>query len=1033
MRVDVYTHQDAYVGTIGPDELLALTHTDELNGEDSVSITTSFPLKQGYRLVWADRLGKAHEHICQDPKGLHAQGRTVYTDTALNSVYELTYDYIEDKRPYSYSFLKALQVALENTRWECGTVDQSGTVSSGLTFYHTSARAALNDILECGGELETVIEVGGEGVTSRKVGIRQHRGESSTHRRFTYTKDLVSIGRTEHYGAITACYGYGKGVETDSGGYGRKLTFGDINDGKNYVEDASAVKAWGRPDGKGGFAHVFGEYEDSDCEDAAVLLSETRAYLDEHKEPGMTYEADVVDLVQFGRSWEGVGVGDDVQIVDTEFSPALRCQGRVTKLVTDLLGGTQTVTLGNVTETMADMWSAQQQKVSSLSKRSSNWDVAANTPAAYLQQVVDGLNAQFNAQGNSYCYTSFEQGTIWASVPLDENGLPTKTGGSAIQICSQGFRIASGTKADGSWDWRTFGTGNGFTADLITTGSLLASLITAGIIQDKTGNNYWNLDTGELRMTGYAKDSETISSVDVEYAQNQSAVTAPTSGWQTAAPAYKSGYYIWSRTKTVYADPDTQPSYSTPVMISGRDGADGKTPTATVVKSGTVSTITITNADGTVTKATVNDGTNGTKGANGYVHVKYSDDGGKTFTGNSGEDPGKYIGVYTDNTEADSTSVSTYTWSLVKGADGDDGIGVTAIVEQYYLSTSKTAQSGGSWSETQPAYVSGRYYWTRSKVTWTDGNVTYTDPVLAQGVNNANEEAKKANDAVDALSTQESIYNLLTNGGKTQGLYLKDKNLYINASYIGAGVYQIQDADGNVIVKMGNDVENGMQVLDPYSGTMAALSWASFRPYTWIDYSSLSSVSINDKATLPSDTGAGGSKIIEQEFSSPTGAPTLYAGPTGRVLMKVFGSASVSYDYNLKNSGTADVTRKITYSGYTQATIGVKPVGTSEAGATSTHQNDYFYNAIEPLVIAAGASVRKKNQAGHPGVIAEYCFGYVDASGKGISYKPGELLYVYAMSLFLSTGATIDSSTNLTGTIFAAGSAQVRGVLCIPV
>ena len=699
MRVDVYTHQGAYVGTIGPSELLALAHTDELNGEDSISITTSFPLKQGYRLVWADRLGKAHEHICQDPKGLHAQSRTVYTDTALNSVYELTYDYIEDKRPYSYSFLKALQVALESTRWECGTVDRSGTVSSGLTFYHTSVRAALNDILECGGELETVIEVDGEGVTSRKVGIRQHRGESATHRRFTYTKDLVSVGRTEHYGAITACYGYGKGVETDSGGHGRKLTFGDINDGKNYVEDAAALKTWGRPDGKGGFAHVFGEYEASDCEDAAALLSETRAYLDKHKEPGMTYEADVIDLVQFGRSWEGVAVGDDVQIVDIEFSPELRCQGRVTKLVTDLLSGAMTVTLGNVTETMADMWAVQQRRVSSLSKRSSNWDVAANTPAAYLQQVIDGLNEQFNTQGMSYCFTSFEQGTIWASVPLDDNGLPTKTGGSAIQVCSQGFRIASGTKADGSWDWRTFGTGKGFTADLITTGSLLASLITTGIIQDKTGNNYWNLDTGELRMTGYAKDSETISSVDVEYAQNQSATTAPTSGWQTTAPAYKSGYYIWSRTKTVNADGGA--SYSMAVMISGRDGADGG-----------------------------------------------------------------------------------------KGDTGATGIGVSAIVEQYYLSTSKTAQSGGSWSEAQPAYVSGRYYWTRSKVTWTDGKVTYTTPVLAQGVNNANESAQKANDAVTTLDEaldQEEVLNRLTNGSKEQGIYLEDGKLYINGTYIKSG------------------------------------------------------------------------------------------------------------------------------------------------------------------------------------------------------------------------------------------------------
>ena len=505
VRIDVYTHQDDYVATIGADALLALSHTDELNGEDSLAITTTFPLKQGYRLVWADHLGKVHEHVCQDPQGLHAGGATVYTDTALNSICELYGDYIEDKRPYSYGFLKALNVALEPTRWTTGTVDQPGAVASGLTFYHTSAREALQAILECGGELETEIEVSGSEVSARKMGIRQHRGESSTHRRFTYTKDLTSIGRTEHFSAITACYGYGKGVETDSGGYGRKLTFGDINDGKNYVEDAAALKSYGRPDGNGGFAHVFGKYENSDCEDASQLLSETKAYLAEHNEPGVTYEANVIDLVQFGRDWEGVGVGDDVQIVDTEYSPELRCSGRVTKLVTDLLGGAMTVTLGNVTETMADMWGRQQQAVSSLSKRSSNWDVAANTPAAYLQQVIDGLNEQFNTQGMSYCFTSFEQGTIWSSVPLDENGNPTQTGGSAIQICSQGFRIASGTKADGSYDWRTFGTGEGFTADEITAGTLNADLIKAGRLSVKKDGKdvfYADVDDGSVYIGG---------------------------------------------------------------------------------------------------------------------------------------------------------------------------------------------------------------------------------------------------------------------------------------------------------------------------------------------------------------------------------------------------------------------------------------------------------------------------------------------------------------------------------------------------
>ncbi len=702
MRIDVYTWQDAYVATIGPDELLAFVHTDELNGEDSVAITTTFPLKQGYRLVWADRLGKAHEHICQDPQGLHADGETLYTDTALNSVAELYGDYIEDKRPYAYSYLRALQTALEPTRWEAGTVDQPGTVASGLTFYHTSAREALHDILECGGELETEITVSGGAVASRKASIRQHRGDSATHRRFTYAKDLVNISRTEHFSAITACYGYGKGEETDSGGYGRKLTFGDINGGKNYVEDATALKAYGRPDGKGGYAHVFGEYENSQCEDASQLLAETRAYLDERKEPGVTYEADVVDLVQFGRGWEGVAVGDDVQIVDTEYSPELRCSGRVTKLVTDELGGTMTVTLGNVTETMADLWASQQQKVNSLSRRSSNWDVAATTPAAYLQQVVDGLNAQFNTQGNSYCFTSFEQGTIWASVPLDENGHPTKTGGSAIQICSQGFRIASGTKSDGSWNWRTFGTGEGFTADMITTGSLMASLITAGILQDKEGKNFWNLDTGDFRLSAgatvdgkaVATADSTISGVDVEYAQNQSATVAPTSGWQTTAPAYKQGYYIWSRTKTTMQDGST--SYSTAVMISGRDGDKG-----------------------------------------------------------------------------------------------DAGTGIASIVEEYYLSTSSTAQTGGSWSTSQPKYVEGRYYWTRSKITWDDDAVTYTTPQLAQGINNANETAKAASDAVvtldEALDQEEVLYRL-TNGDTEQGIYLEDGKLYINGTYIKSGV-----------------------------------------------------------------------------------------------------------------------------------------------------------------------------------------------------------------------------------------------------
>ena len=64
-------------------------------------------------------------------------------------------------------------------------------------------------------------------------------------------------------------------------------------------------------------------------------------------------------------------------------------------------------------------------------------------------------------------------------------------------------------------------------------------------------------------------------------------------------------------------------------------------------------------------------GTNGVDGKTYYLHIKYSDDGGETFTGNAGEDSGAYIGVLTDLNVDDSTNPKDYKWSLIKGADGE--------------------------------------------------------------------------------------------------------------------------------------------------------------------------------------------------------------------------------------------------------------------------------------------------------------------------------------------------------------------------
>ena len=71
-------------------------------------------------------------------------------------------------------------------------------------------------------------------------------------------------------------------------------------------------------------------------------------------------------------------------------------------------------------------------------------------------------------------------------------------------------------------------------------------------------------------------------------------------------------------------------------------------------------------------------GTNGADGKTSYLHIKYSNDGGSTFTPATGglavgETPGDYIGQYTDFTQADSTDVTKYTWSKIKGDEGVPG------------------------------------------------------------------------------------------------------------------------------------------------------------------------------------------------------------------------------------------------------------------------------------------------------------------------------------------------------------------------
>lgn len=204
-------------------------------------------------------------------------------------------------------------------------------------------------------------------------------------------------------------------------------------------------------------------------------------------------------------------------------------------------------------------------------------------------------------------------------------------------------------------------------------------------------------------------DSTAVTGVVVQYAKSDSPTTPPTRGWSDESPTWESGKYIWQRTVTTIDGEQIISNVSCIQGAKGEDGADGT--------SVTILGHYDTYAELTAAHPTGSAGDSYMVGADLYV-----------WNGSAWENVGQIQGP-----------------RGATGPQGDAGRGIASITPEYYLSTSNTTQTGGSWSATVPAYVEGRYYWTRSKIMWDDSDTpTYTTPVLDTAVTNANSTAYQA-------------------------------------------------------------------------------------------------------------------------------------------------------------------------------------------------------------------------------------------------------------------------------------------------
>lgn len=198
---------------------------------------------------------------------------------------------------------------------------------------------------------------------------------------------------------FTALYGFGRGLPVldesgeYTGGYTRRLTFGAVNNGVNWVGSGEARLAWGRPDGAGGRTHRFGCVVFAECEDASELKALTEAELARVSRPRVAYEAEAAEVCGCGF----VGLGDDVAVCDDARVPPWRFTARCVRRVRELGAGgiARRLSLGTVERTS---WSASAEvaaRVATVEETASAAGEAAAAAAGAVSSLEDLSEMEF--------------------------------------------------------------------------------------------------------------------------------------------------------------------------------------------------------------------------------------------------------------------------------------------------------------------------------------------------------------------------------------------------------------------------------------------------------------------------------------------------------------------------------------------------------------------------------------------------------------------------------------------------------------
>lgn len=423
-----------------------------------------------------------------------------------------SYGYIRDKRPDKVKASVALNIAIAGSRWKVGRVDDSELLSTN--FYDCTRLDALSKIIKTWNlDLHFYLTFDGNKITGRYVDLLGFRGED-TGERFVYGSNALEVIKEVDVSEVyTRVIPRGKGEEkTDekgkpTDGYGRRIKIDDViwekskgnpidkPKGQEYLELKEMTNKFGFSDGEARTrVQIF-----EDIEDPKELIKAGYDFLVKVSRPLVQFKTKISKRSR-------TNVGDIVRIIRKDLDFYYRT--RIYKAHRNLLNETLEVEFGDkLVQSPADRQKIVSDSLNSLEERIK--ETETDIKSSFVDKVNEGItHATFNRDGYNYelkkgnkyglpaGYYSFDR-------EIDDN--PQRV----IYVGAGTLAIADSKKSNGDWNFRTFGTGQGFVADLLVAGTILGGKVRWNL-EDGTlliGNSpddynlYWDGETLNLRNT----------------------------------------------------------------------------------------------------------------------------------------------------------------------------------------------------------------------------------------------------------------------------------------------------------------------------------------------------------------------------------------------------------------------------------------------------------------------------------------------------------------------------------------------------